>query len=1166
MGIQETDLNLLKGLTTVNNSPHIVDNLTLKNLSILWRHSWLSKLLKFKLKDWKTLLKILHQRTLDFTDSNAALNFLDNPNGIFSTPKSAFEFLEKVDHLKASSFTPDELNWLLAGDRSAKAATKETDAIRFFTALRQDLQRIKAEFAIALPTDQDGLITLLTSVLQKLNRSETEVEAFITIVRNGVIVSSTPAELIVKFYEPKFSVSLTTLPPTIDFETQLPQELLAKVVYTREERLLHFTGIMSSAEQSTLLALSNDAAYVTAINNLAAQPQSLIPPDERIWLTDTDLDATQSANDTYVKRLTHAITKALSYLSRTLTKNAIVQQSSAQLGLTEALTRHLLANYPILPNSLLQHLAENFALDVATLNGWYWANRVATLLKRWKITLAELEKIVALTSEAQLLDFMTLPLDGEAIASLNHFLKTSRLIRLRDSLPETEITLLEVLEKLNAGIYATAADFATDVERLNEDWTATHIEILIASLNLTYPTAYLLAETWERLRRAFYFLNSLNASANTVKAFAAAAMTLYQAKTLKELLRSEFGTETWLTLSTEIQDVLRERKRDALAAYLLTQPKPDDAPSGKWENTNDLYAYYLLDVEMSSCQLTSRLVQASGSVQLFVQRCFMGLEPNVVVKADGDDGDSAWRWWKWMRKYRVWEANRKVFLWPENWIEPELKKDRSSFFKDLENELLQNEINQDTVEKAFINYLEKLDGVAHLEIAGFYQEDDGDNTIIHVFGRTRGAEPHLYYYRRYDYRQWTPWEKVELDIQGDYLIPAVVNNRLFLFWPVFTEVPDEQGNSTVFTPNPINGATITPDDRGNSRITTPSPNQTVSVQRTWKKLRLQMAVSDYRQGKWTPKRISTDSSDESGIYEVEIVRKHYRFFTINLNEIDGRFVIQYSGHSLDSNDNETAYLSGAFEISGCKGVPARTTNACNFVHTIRPEQDSVGASTVYLKWEELEQLEYGFDGRFFQSYIPPFRLTNTNDFTLENVLLEPSNQSRFIPVLFHTPDIFKVTPPWHLSFFDELWLNGQLVPDPQFISNVQYSVPIGTWLPFFYSDNNHTFFVLPSFLYGVTKGEGNSRFYYPDIKRASKPVYDRLNQYLKNLLETKNFNLSTLTPGEQQILGCFIHLAFPQEPPPPYTDEQFKSLLDRFLQQAFPQEPPPPYDPDQARN
>jgi ATP-dependent 26S proteasome regulatory subunit len=29
--------------------------------------------------------------------------------------------------------------------------------------------------------------------------------------------------------------------------------------------------------------------------------------------------------------------------------------------------------------------------------------------------------------------------------------------------------------------------------------------------------------------------------------------------------------------------------------------------------------------------------------------------------------------WDWQKNYRVWEANRKVFLYPENWIEPELR-------------------------------------------------------------------------------------------------------------------------------------------------------------------------------------------------------------------------------------------------------------------------------------------------------------------------------------------------------------------------------------------------------------------------------------------------------------------------------------------------------------
>ena len=29
--------------------------------------------------------------------------------------------------------------------------------------------------------------------------------------------------------------------------------------------------------------------------------------------------------------------------------------------------------------------------------------------------------------------------------------------------------------------------------------------------------------------------------------------------------------------------------------------------------------------------------------------------------------------WTWQKNYRVWDANRRIFLYPENWIEPELR-------------------------------------------------------------------------------------------------------------------------------------------------------------------------------------------------------------------------------------------------------------------------------------------------------------------------------------------------------------------------------------------------------------------------------------------------------------------------------------------------------------
>ena len=40
-----------------------------------------------------------------------------------------------------------------------------------------------------------------------------------------------------------------------------------------------------------------------------------------------------------------------------------------------------------------------------------------------------------------------------------------------------------------------------------------------------------------------------------------------------------------------------------------------------------------------------------------------------------------------MRNYRVWEANRKVFLYPENYIRPELRIAKTPAFAALESDL-----------------------------------------------------------------------------------------------------------------------------------------------------------------------------------------------------------------------------------------------------------------------------------------------------------------------------------------------------------------------------------------------------------------------------------------------------------------------------------------------
>ena len=87
--------------------------------------------------------------------------------------------------------------------------------------------------------------------------------------------------------------------------------------------------------------------------------------------------------------------------------------------------------------------------------------------------------------------------------------------------------------------------------------------------------------------------------------------------------------------------------------------------------------------------------------------------------------------WEWMKRYRVWEANRKIFLFPENWLEPEFRDDKTHLFAELEGALLQGDVSSDLVEDAFLNYLKKLDELARLDIVAMHLEDNADPGPAH---------------------------------------------------------------------------------------------------------------------------------------------------------------------------------------------------------------------------------------------------------------------------------------------------------------------------------------------------------------------------------------------------------------------------------------------------
>jgi Neuraminidase-like domain/Salmonella virulence plasmid 28.1kDa A protein len=353
----------------------------------------------------------------------------------------------------------------------------------------------------------------------------------------------------------------------------------------------------------------------------------------------------------------------------------------------------------------------------------------------------------------------------------------------------------------------------------------------------------------KKFRRLFHAYEPLKALGISASALIDAANNKPSAITVRNLqsaLRARYSESDWLNVLKPINDEMRGLQRDALVAYILHQMR-QNVDTQHIDTPDKLFEYFLMDVQMEPCMQTSRIRHALSSIQLFIERCLMNLETKVSPRAIDA------KQWSWMKRYRVWEANRKVFLYPENWLEPELRDDQSPFFKEAMSELLQGDITEDRAAVTLLNYLSKLEEVAKLEPCGIhFVENDLDkleDDVAHVVARTAGAN-RKYFYRRLEFGNWTPWEQIKLDIEDNPVIPVVWNDRLFLFWlRIIKQAPLDVANmATSSGPVDINGmeksfAENTPSEMKSSIKKDAAENTKVSVQAV-------LCWSEYYNGKW----------------------------------------------------------------------------------------------------------------------------------------------------------------------------------------------------------------------------------------------------------------------------------------------------------------------------
>jgi ABC toxin-like protein/neuraminidase-like protein/putative peptidoglycan binding protein/virulence plasmid A protein len=409
--------------------------------------------------------------------------------------------------------------------------------------------------------------------------------------------------------------------------------------------------------------------------------------------------------------------------------------------------------------------------------------------------------------------------------------------RLKDALKGTEDRLLAVLQDPVA-----AAQPADGLLFTLTRWEPDSLDALLIRFGHAQgPNADrgALADlaVFARVFDAYAWVKKLRIPAAALIAAATNEPDAARARDFQGALRARYEERDWFETLRPINDEMRALQRDALVAYVLHHMRATPA-TAHIDTPEKLFEYFLMDVQMEPCWQTSRIRHALSSAQSFIERCLMNLEPRVAAKSINATQ------WEWMRRYRVWEANRKVFLFPENWLEPELRDDKSVFFTETMSELLQSDITEDAAAAALINYLTKLEEVAKLEPCGIhyagYDASKGEDDIAHVVARTAGAR-RKYFYRRREYGYWTPWEPVNLDIEDDPVLPVLWKNRLFLFWlKIIQQAPLE-------TPTELSGD-LSKLDAG----ATINPNSRISV-------KAMLCWSEYVNGKWQPAKTSDPS-------------------------------------------------------------------------------------------------------------------------------------------------------------------------------------------------------------------------------------------------------------------------------------------------------------------
>lgn len=251
---------------------------------------------------------------------------------------------------------------------------------------------------------------------------------------------------------------------------------------------------------------------------------------------------------------------------------------------------------------------------------------------------------------------------------------------------------------------------------------------------------------------------------------------------------------------------LNESHRDALLAYYEGYVVPEMV--GESDITDeDVYQYLLIDPDVSEAVDTSQVAQAISSLQQYLYRIAFNQEPGFEAMSQSDIDE----WRDIDSQYAIWSATQQVSDYPENYIAPSTRQNKSTYFIELENTLNQSQLDPAQVQDAVMTYLNEFEDVGNLQVVnGYCAEIEFDSGKYFFVGRT-AEQPYRYYWRSMDLSKnggskdnpvitpncWNDWQLIDLPLSGDTVLswtirPVYFNNRLYITWAERNPTPTEK--------------------------------------------------------------------------------------------------------------------------------------------------------------------------------------------------------------------------------------------------------------------------------------------------------------------------------------------------------------------------------------